>query len=106
MTPKLMSYNTDDFQSKAHMEMFISEIEKNVAAIGDQMREAGLLSFTFTQVWHKQGKFRTGTNWAYRDEKAIIDCQKIFSGVPEDEANPAISNADRGVVRLQWLADG
>ena len=106
MTPKLMSYNTDDFQSKAHMEMFIAEIEKNVDAMGDQMRDAGLLSFTVTQVWNKQGKFRIGTYWAYRDEKAFIDCQKILSGVPEDEDNPAISNADRGAVRLQWLADG
>ena len=86
--------------------MFIAEIEKNVDAMGDQMRDAGLLSFTVTQVWNKQGKFRIGTYWAYRDEKAFIDCQKILSGVPEDEDNPAISNADRGVVRLQWLADG
>ena len=34
MTPKLMSYNQNDFQSKAHMEMSIAEIEKNVDAIG------------------------------------------------------------------------
>ena len=27
MTPKLMSYNQSDFQSKAHMEMSIAEIE-------------------------------------------------------------------------------
>ena len=106
MTPKLMSYNQNDFQSKAHMEMSIAEIEKNVAAIGDQMREAGLLSFTVTQVWNKQGKFRTGTYWAYRDEKAFIDCQKILNGIPDDEDNPTITNADRGVVRLQWRADG
>ena len=56
------------------MDMFISEIEKNVAALGNQMRDAGLLSFTVTQVWNKQGKFRVGSYWAYRDEKAFIDC--------------------------------
>jgi predicted TPR repeat methyltransferase len=104
MTPKLMSYNQHDFQSKAHMEMFISQIEKNVEAMQEQFREAGLLSFTVTQIWNKQGKFRVGNYWAYRDEKAFIDCQKLLSGVPEDEDNPQITNADRGVVRLQWRA--
>jgi hypothetical protein len=79
---------------------------ETVMILTRRLRDAGLLSFTVTQVWNKQGKFRIGTYWAYRDEKAFIDCQKILSGVPEDEDNPAISNADRGVVRLQWLADG
>ena len=105
MAPKLLSYNQHDFPSKAHMEMFIAEIEKNVSALGDQMRQAGLLSFTVTQVWNKQGKFRLGNYWAYRDEKAFIECQKILNGIPEDEENPNISNADRGVVRLQWRAE-
>ena len=85
--------------------MFISEIEKNVAALGNQMRDAGLLSFTVTQVWNKQGKFWVGSYWAYRDEKAFIDCQKILNGISEDEDNPNISNADRGVVRLHWRAE-
>ena len=105
MDAKLLSYNQNGFQDKAHMEMFISEIEKNVAALGNQMRDAGLLSFTVTQVWNKQGKFRVGSYWAYPDEKAFIDCQKILNGIPEDEDNPNISNADRGVVRLHWRAE-
>jgi len=29
-----------------------------------------------------------------------------LNGIPEDEDNPTITNADRGVVRLQWRADG
>ncbi len=33
MTPKLMSYNQNDFQSKAHMEMSIAEIEKNASRV-------------------------------------------------------------------------
>ena len=100
MDAKLMSYNQNDSQDKAHMEMFISKIEKNVAALGNQMRDAGLLSFTVNQVWNKQRKFRVGSYWAYRDEKAFINCRKILNGIPEDEDNPNISNSDRGVARL------
>ena len=58
-----------------------------------------------TQVWNKQGKFRVGSYWAYRDEKAFIDCQKLLNGIPQDEDNPSIANADRGVVRLHWQAE-
>ena len=43
------------------MEMFISQIEKNIEAMQEQFRKAGLLSFTVTQIWNKQGKFRVAT---------------------------------------------
>ena len=104
MDAKLMSYNQLDFQSKAHMEMMIRDIENQVKNYSDQMAAAGLVSFTLTQVWNKQGKFRLGSYFAYRDEKAFIDCQKILNGIPQDEENPAIQNADRGVVLLQFNA--
>ena len=105
MDAKLMSYNQNDFPTKAHMEMFISQVEKQVQETHEEFAKAGLLSFTMTQVWNKQGKFRVGSYWAYRDEKAFIDCQKLLNGIPQDEDNPSIANADRGVVRLHWQAE-
>ena len=69
------------------------------------MKEAGLVSYTLTQVWNKQGKYRLGLYFSYRDEKAFIDCQKILNGIPEDEDNPMILNADRGVVRLHVVSE-
>tara|TARA_A200000113_G_scaffold219828_1_gene229082 strand:- start:373 stop:693 length:321 start_codon:yes stop_codon:yes gene_type:complete len=101
---KLMSYNQLDFQSKAHMESMIRDIEDQVRQYSEQMAAAGLVSFTLTQVWNKQGKFRLGSYFAYRDEKAFVDCQKILNGIPQDEENPAIQNADRGVVLLNFEA--
>ena len=104
MDAKLMSYNQLDFPSKAHMESKIREIENQVNRYGEHMAAAGLVSFTLTQVWNKQGKFRLGSYFAYRDEKAFVDCQKILNGMPQDEENPAIENADRGVVVLNFEA--
>ena len=104
MDAKLMSYNQLDFPSKAHMESKIREIEDQVDRYSEQMAAAGLVSFTLTQVWNKQGKFRLGSYFAYRDEKAFVDCQKILNGMPQDEENPAIENADRGVVVLNFEA--
>ena len=39
-------------------------------------------------------------NYSYRDEKAFIACQKLLNGIPEDDDNPSIVNADRGIVVL------
>ena len=98
MNAKLMSYNQIDFQSKFHMDAMIRQMESVSETLGPKFKEAGLLSFTVTQIWNKQGKFRLGVYYAYRDEKAFINCQKLLNGIPTDEENPVIQNADRGVV--------
>ncbi|CAI8403585.1 hypothetical protein OAS27_05855 [Alphaproteobacteria bacterium] len=105
MVPKLMSYNQLDFQSKANLELHVSQLESETEIYSKQLEQAGMLSFTLTQVWNKQGKHRLGLYFSYRDEKAFIDCQKIINGIPDDEENPMITNADRGVVRLHVVSE-
>tara|TARA_B100001094_G_C17814089_1_gene615251 strand:- start:23 stop:343 length:321 start_codon:yes stop_codon:yes gene_type:complete len=100
MTPKLMSYNQIDFQSKFHLEAEIKRIENNVKQMKHQFAKAGLLSFTVTQIWNKQGNNRLGIYYSYKDEKAFIACQKLLNGIADDEDNPSILNADRGIVVL------
>ncbi len=104
VVPKLMSYNQLDFQSKANLEMHVRQLEDETEIYSKQLEEAGMLSFTLTQVWNKQGKHRLGLYFAYRDEKAFIDCQKILNGNPDDEDNPMIINADRGVVQFHVVS--
>ena len=100
MAPKLMSYNQIDLQSKFHLEAEIKRIENNVEKMKDQFKKAGLLSFTVTQIWNKQGNNRLGIYYSYKDEKAFVACQKLLNGIPEDEENTSIVNADRGIVVL------
>ena len=47
-----------------------------------------------------------GIYYSYKDEKAFIACQKLLNGIPEDEDNPSIVNADRGIVVLHEILDG
>ena len=100
MAAKLMSYNQIDLQSKFHLEAEIKRIEGNVEQMKDQFKKAGLLSFTVTQIWNKQGNNKLGIYYSYKDEKAFVACQKLLNGIPEDEDNPSIVNADRGIVVL------
>ena len=57
--------------------------------------------FYCDQIWNKQGNNRLGIYYSYKDEKAFIACQKLLNGIPEDEDNPSIVNADRGIVVIQ-----
>ena len=106
MSPKLMSYNQIDLQSKFHLEAEIKRIENNVEKMKEQLRKAGLLSFTVTQIWNKQGNNRLGIYYSYKDEKAFVACQKLLNGIPENEDNPSIVNADRGIVVLHETLEG
>ena len=85
--------------------MHVRQLESETDMYKELLEKAGMLSFTLTQVWNKQGKHRLGLYFSYRDEKAFIDCQKILNGIPEDEDNPMILNADRGVVRLHVVSE-
>ena len=54
MSPRLMSYNQIDFQSKFHLEAELNRMEELVKQTKEKFKEAGLLSFTVTQIWNKQ----------------------------------------------------
>ena len=92
-----MSYNQIDFQSKFHLEAELNRMEELVKQTKDKFIKAGLSPFTVTQIWNKQGNNRLGVYFSYKDEKAFIACEKIINGVPQDEENPSIINADRGI---------
>ena len=99
-------YHLNDEESlNSNIGILIKDIEDQVEKYGSQMKKAGLVSFVLTQIWNKQGKFRLGSHFSYRDEKAFVACQKILNGIPQDEDNPTVTNADRGIVLLTFGDD-
>ena len=43
-----------------------------------KFKKAGAIRQTVSQIWNKEGVFRLGTLWEYKDERAFIECQKLF----------------------------
>ncbi len=43
-----------------------------------KFKKAGAFRQTVSQIWNKEGVFRLGTMWEYKDEKEFIECQKLF----------------------------
>ena len=76
------------------------EWQKIIQEMSSRFKSAGALRQTVSQVWNKEGVFMLGNMWEYKDEKAFIACQKLLNGIADDEDNPSIINADRGIVVL------
>ena len=75
---KLISYITSDFQSKSDMKVGEMEWEKIMDEKFEKFKKAGAVRQTVTQIWNKEGTLRLGHLWEYKDEKAFVECQKIF----------------------------
>ena len=75
---KLISYITSDFQSKSDMKVGEMEWAKIMNERFEKFKKAGAVRQTVTQIWNKEGSLRLGHLWEYKDEKAFVECQKIF----------------------------
>ena len=75
---KIMSYITQDFQSKSDLIVGGEEWQKVVLDMQSKFARAGAIRQTVSQVFNKDGIQRLGNLWEYTDEKAFVDCQLLF----------------------------
>ena len=104
-----MNKNYDQIAAieKAIAEKYGDETVQNPKANWDENKEkwlekfkdAGMTSNINTQIWNKEGVFRIGRIFMYKDEKAFIACQKIFREFENENSdiNRKISSS-RGIV--------
>ena len=69
---KIMSYITQDFQSKSDLIVGGEEWQKVVLDMQSKFAKAGAIRQTVSQVFNKDGIQRLGNLWEYKDEKAFI----------------------------------
>ena len=96
---KLMSYITSDFASKSDMKVGAEEWQAIIQEMLPKFKKAGAIRQTVSQIWNKEGVFRIGRIFMYKDEKAFIACQKIFREFENENSdiNRKISSS-RGIV--------
>ena len=78
VTPKLISTNIVEYQSKAHMELANYRVENALKAIISDMKKNGLVRLMVSQIWNKTSSFKLSFNWKHLDDKAFTKCQKIL----------------------------
>ena len=75
---KLMSYITSDYTTKSDMRVGAEEWQGIIQEMLPKFKKAGAIRQTVSQIWNKEGVFRLGNMWEYKDEKAFLECQKLF----------------------------
>ena len=78
MDALLISYTTVDFRTKTEMELALRRWDANKEKWLKKFKAAGMVSNINTQIWNKEGVFRIGRIFMYKDEKSFVACQKIF----------------------------
>ena len=96
---KLMSYITSDFASKSDMKVGAEEWQAIIQEMLPKFKKAGAIRQTVSQIWNKEGVFRIGRIFMYKDEKSFVACQKIFREFENENSdiNRKISSS-RGIV--------
>tara|TARA_B100000427_G_C15120157_1_gene425483 strand:- start:151 stop:549 length:399 start_codon:yes stop_codon:yes gene_type:complete len=97
---KLINFSTADFSSKAEMQMNFNNWTSNRKKHLPKLKSLGMLRFTVLRVWNKEGAFRLGYIFEYKDEEAYKKCQPIWQGIEGEIKNeaPVKIFANRGIV--------
>ena len=99
MNALLISYTTVDFQTKNQLELFVRRWDEKKDYWLEKFKAAGMVSTITTQIWNKEGVFRIGRIFMYKDEKAFIECQKIFREFESENSDIQRKiSSSRGVV--------
>ena len=99
---KPMSYITSDFASKSDMKVGAEEWQAIIQEMLPKFKKAGAIRQTVSQIWNKEGVFRLGNMWEYKDEKAFIKCQELFREAEmkfDQKAQISVKNfSNRGII--------
>ena len=99
---KLMSYITSDFTTNSDMKVGAEEWQSIIQEMLPRFKKAGAIRQTVSQIWNKEGVFRLGNMWEYKDEKAFIECQKLFREAEikfDQKAKITVKNfSNRGII--------
>ena len=71
----LMSYIVCDMLSKSDQTVAHDAWVEIIEEMSDRFKSAGATRQTVSQIWNREGTFKLGFMWEYKDEKAFVRCQ-------------------------------
>ena len=74
----LMSYIVCDLLSKSDQIVAHVAWIEIIEEMAKKFRIAGATRQAVTQIWNREGTFKLGFMWEYKDEKAFNQCQSLF----------------------------
>ena len=74
---KLKNYSIAEYGSKADMDLSLYRSKEKRDTLMPMLKAKGLLRFSILRIWNKQGIFRLGYLFEYKDEVVYKSCQEI-----------------------------
>ena len=75
----MINYTTRDFVSKTELELFIAKQDQiYTPEVVNEFTKAGMLRRVVTQIWNREGAFRVGIIFEYKDQKSYEKCQVLI----------------------------
>ena len=97
---KLINYTTQDFSTESDMLFTIHYWQDNKDKFLSQLKSKGLIRYVMVRVWNREGGFRLGHLFEYKDENSYKKCQSIWQDVEQHGKTkvPIRVVANRGIV--------
>ena len=104
----MINYTTRDFISKTELELYISKQDEIFTPdVVNEFTQAGMLRRVVTQIWNREGAFRVGIIFEYKDQKAYNKCQalleKYYLGKIKDFTTKVVGS--RGVIVHEFYSE-
>ena len=78
-TSKLINYTTREFVSENELELYAARQDDIFSPeVIEEFKKAGMLRRVVTQIWNKEGTFRVGILFEYKDQNAFKKCQSLL----------------------------
>ena len=104
---KLINYSTADFATEAELEVRVYKWQEQKNEYLPKLKKNGLLRYTTLRIWNKEGQFRLGYLFEYKDDLAYKNCQSIWQEVEKNmKAQGTVKVfANRGIVLDDWKSE-
>ena len=96
----LMNFVTVDYATESDLDVSRFRWEENREKYLPQLMAKGLNRFIVLRIWNKEGVFRLGFWYEYKDPDAFAACKEIWGEIESQSKKRAPSKifANRGVV--------
>ena len=99
---------TRDFISKTELELYISK-QDNIFTenVITEFKKAGMVRRVVTRIWNREGAFRVGILFEYRDEKAFVACQTLLDKYHAPQVKTFVNKVvgSRGIVLHEFTSE-
>ena len=95
-----LNYTTIDYLNEKDMEQALIRSQVQRIKHYPKLKELGLLRCVIVKVWNKEGMFRLGHMFEYKDEESFKKCQPIWQELSKQhtQKTPAKMFSNRGLV--------